>query len=77
MKRFELGFTRFYPNKNYNLALLSLDQRKIINMYLSQMTSVSNEIDTLMRYNLIRLYLTKTFRGRAQAIGKPSRGQRT
>jgi ribosomal protein S13 len=77
IKRFEFGYLRFHPNKNFNLSLLSLDQRKVINMYLSQMTSVTNEIETLLRYNAIRLYLIKSFRGRAQALGKPSRGQRT
>jgi len=46
-------------------------------MYLSQLTSINNDINELIRYNLIRLYLIKTFRGRAQSLGKPSRGQRT
>lgn len=77
VKRFEFGYCRFTPNKTFNLSTLPLDQRKVINMYLSQMTSVSNEIETLLRYNTIRLYLIKSFRGRAQALGKPSRGQRT
>jgi hypothetical protein len=77
IKRFEFGYCRFTPNKIFNLASLPLDQRKVINMYLSQMTSVSNEIETLLRYNTIRLYLIKSFRGRSQALGKPSRGQRT
>ena len=31
----------------------------------------------MIKYNLIRLYLIKSFRGRCQALGKPSRGQRT
>lgn len=55
----------------------SLDFRKVINMYLGKMISVHNNIFEMHRFNIIRLYLTKTYRGRAQALGKPSRGQRT
>lgn len=76
-KRFEFGPLRFFPNKNFNLIKLPSEKRKIINMYLSQMSSVSHEITVLLRYNAIRLYLIKSFRGRAQALGKPSRGQRS
>ena len=54
-----------------------MDQRKIINMYLSQLTSINNTIFELIKYNLIRLYLIKTFRGRSHALGKPVHGQRT
>jgi len=75
IRRFEFGYFRYKVNKN--LGALQLDQRKIINMYFGQLSSVSHEIDELTKYNLIRLYLTKTFRGKAQALGKPSRGQRT
>jgi ribosomal protein S13 len=57
--------------------VLPLDQRKIFNMYLSQLTSINNNIFELLKYNLIRLYLIKTFRGRCHALGKPVRGQRT
>lgn len=46
-------------------------------MYLSKTISINNAISELQRYNLIRLYLIKTFRGRCHALGKPSRGQRT
>lgn len=77
IKRFEFGRFRFSPNKDFNLISLPSEKRKIINMYLSQMSSVSHEISLLLRYNAIRLYLIKSFRGRAQALGKPSRGQRT
>jgi ribosomal protein S13 len=73
IKRFELNLFK----KNKSLASFHLDNRKIINMYLSQITSINNSIGELVRYNLIRLYLIKTHRGRAQALGKPSRGQRT
>jgi ribosomal protein S13 len=75
LKRFELGYYKYKLNKN--LLNFQLDQRKIINMYLSQMTSVNHEIGTMIKYNLIRLYLIKTFRGKAMALGKPSKGQRT
>jgi len=56
---------------------LSLEQRKIINMFLSQLISINYGVKDLVKYNILRLYLIKSFRGRAQAMGKPSRGQRT
>ena len=46
-------------------------------MYISQITNTNNDIYNLTKLNLIRLYLIKSFRGRAQMLGKPSRGQRT
>ena len=75
IKRFE--FNVFIFKKNQLLNTLPLDQRKIINMYLSQIISINNNIFELIKYNLIRLYLIKTFRGRCHALGKPVRGQRT
>ena len=75
IKRFELNFLNHDNEKTF--THLSLDKRKIINMYLSQLSSINNSIFELIKYNLIRLYLIKTFRGRCHALGKPSRGQRT
>lgn len=75
IKRFELNNLNFEKNKTF--LYLPLDQRKIINMYLSQLISINNNIFELIKYNLIRLYLIKTFRGRCHALGKPCRGQRT
>lgn len=48
-----------------------------LNILFSDITSVNNSIYDLTRYNLLRLYLIKTTRGRSHALGKPSRGQRT
>lgn len=73
-KRFELN--RFYL-QNKNFLELTLDERKIINMYISQIVSINNPISELNRYVLIRLYLIKSYRGRCHALGKPARGQRT
>lgn len=75
IQRFELNFFLF--KKNQTFLTLPLEQRKIINMYLSQLISINNNIFELVKYSLIRLYLIKTFRGRCHALGKPSRGQRT
>jgi ribosomal protein S13 len=75
LQRFELNFFLFDKEKTF--LHLSLDQRKIINMYLSQLISINNSIFELIKYNLIRLYLIKTFRGRCHLLGKPARGQRT
>lgn len=75
IQRFELN--HFILKKHESLISLPLNQRKIINMYLSQIISINNNIFDLIKYSLIRLYLIKTFRGRCCALGKPSRGQRT
>lgn len=75
IKRFEFNFLIFKPSQSLNT--FSLDQRKILNMYLSQLISINNNIFELIKYNIIRLYLIKTFRGRCHALGKPVKGQRT
>jgi len=75
LKRFELNI--LYTNPFNTFMDYDKDVRKLINILLSQVTSVNNQISEIQKYNLIRLYLTKTYRGRAQALGKPSRGQRT
>ena len=74
-KRFELGYFKYKPDNN--LSSLSMDDRRVLNMYFARASSVNNDVSDLLRYNFIRLYLIKTFRGKAQALGKPSRGQRT
>lgn len=74
IRRFELG--AFYK-KEESLKITRLDFRKVINMYLSQIASINNNVKELTKFNIIRLYLIKSHRGRAQAMGKPSRGQRT
>ena len=75
IQRFELNCFIFDKDKTF--LHLPLDERKIINMYLSQLTSINNDIFELIKYNLIRIYLIKTFKGRCHALGKPTRGQRT
>jgi ribosomal protein S13 len=75
IQRFELNFYKIYNKKLF--SELPLNQRKIINMYLSQIISINSNIFELIKFEMIRLYLIKTFRGRCFALGKPSRGQRT
>ena len=48
-----------------------------MNLLFSQITNINGQVSELKRYNLIRLYLIKSTRGRSHALGKPSRGQRT
>ncbi len=75
VQRFELNY--FIFKKDQSFLTLPLNQRKIINMYLSRLTSINNSIFEIIKYNLIRKYLIKTFQGRCHALGKPVRGQRT
>ena len=48
-----------------------------LNIIFSQISNVNISIIELVKHNCMRLYLIKTTRGRSQALGKPSRGQRT
>jgi len=75
LKRFELN--SLYNNSFSLFSEQDKDIQKLINILLSQITSVNNQISELNKYNLIRLYLIKSYRGRSQELGKPSRGQRT
>lgn len=47
------------------------------NIIFSQINNVNADINDLHKFNIIRLYLIKSYRGRCHAIGKPVRGQRT
>lgn len=75
LKRFELN--SLYNNHLASFSESDRDIRKLINILLSQITSVNHQISEIHHYNLIRLYLIKSYRGKAQAMGKPCRGQRT
>lgn len=75
IKRFELNSMVF--NYTMDFTQYPSDLSKSINILLSQVSSVNNQLNEVDRYNLIRLYLIKSYRGKAQAIGKPSHGQRT
>ena len=78
IKRFELTYQKkFKKNKLYDFNLLTRNKRKKINRYLSQITSLNHKLSSIIKFNIIRLYLIKSFRGRCQMLGKPSRGQRT
>lgn len=48
-----------------------------LNVILSQISSVNALPHQIKRFNIIRLYLIKSYRGRSHALGKPVRGQRT
>ena len=75
VKRFELHL--LYRNPFLYFLEYDKDLRKSINILLSQISSVNNQVSEINKYNLLRLYLIKCFRGRGQALGKPVRGQRT
>ncbi len=75
LKRFELH--QLHNNHLATYEHIERDIKKCINIILSQITSVNHQISEIQYFNLIRLYLIKSYRGKAQAMGKPSRGQRT
>lgn len=75
INRFELHEAKLNPDQG--LITLSPVLPMSMNILFSQITSVNSGVADLTRYNLLRLYLIKTTRGRSHALGKPSRGQRT
>lgn len=44
---------------------------------MAHLASINHSISDLTTLNLLRLYLIRTFRGRAYVLRKPSHGQRT
>lgn len=48
-----------------------------LNIIFSQWSSINHSVEELKRFHSLKLYLIKTTRGKAQALGKPCRGQRT
>lgn len=74
-KRFELN--NFVNNKKKQIGIPNSDIKKIYNMFIAQNVNVNNEVFELIRYNVIRLFLIRTYRGRCAALGKPAHGQRT
>jgi ribosomal protein S13 len=73
--RFECGDLEY--DEEFNFLKFPIEQRKIFNMYISELTNINNDVFEISKYAMIRLYLIKTFRGRCFALGKPARGQRT
>ena len=75
IRRFELYTLVRKPNQS--LSHFGKHFTMGLNILFSQITSVNNPVFDITRYNLLRLYLIRTTRGRSHALGKPSRGQRT
>jgi ribosomal protein S13 len=75
LRRFELNF--LYYDRNLDIPNFNTHLYRSFNIYFSQLSSVNNQVKEITRFSLVRLYLLKTTRGKAQALGKPSRGQRT
>ena len=72
-----LELTSFKIDYFKQLSLLTPGFKRILNIYLSQLININYNYIHLIKYTLIRLYLIKTFRGKCNFLGKPSRGQRT
>ena len=75
IQRFE--HYKLAKNPYQSLHILGTVVTLSLNILFSQTSNVNSSITEVVKHNTIRLYLIKTTRGRAQALGKPSRGQRT
>lgn len=79
LKRLELH-NSLEINKTVVLSFSNNFKRELtgfLNRFYSQVSSVNSFVAPLVRFNVIRLYLIKSYRGRCHAIGKPVKGQRT
>ena len=73
---------RFELNQLFRYRYLTLNSKNpqnlsVFNIILSQWSSINHLTVDVKRFTSLRLFLLKTTRGKAQALGKPSRGQRT
>ena len=75
INRFESILLKY--NRHLPLTHFTPSTHLTINKFFSKMNPFKHTIFDLTRTHIIRLYLIKSYRGRAQALGKPSRGQRT
>lgn len=79
LKRLELTNST-KTNLTYVNSFKSLYKKNLVfllNSYYSQISSVNDQLNNLLLLNIVRLYLTKTFKGKCHLLGKPTRGQRT
>jgi len=79
LKRLELNNSTKI-NLTYVNSFKSLYKKNLVfllNSYYSQINSVNDQLNNLLLLNVVRLYLTKTYRGKCHLLGKPTRGQRT
>lgn len=68
---------KVYKDRSVSLIHYPKTMHSTLNKLFSKISSINSPISEVARYNIIRLYLIRSYRGRAQALGKPSHGQRT
>lgn len=73
--RFELN--NVLKRRYLHLTESSKSMLSTLNIIFSQLSSINHLIKDIKKLSIVKLYLLKTTRGKAQALGKPSRGQRT
>lgn len=62
---------------NFNILKWGKTIQRTLNIYFAKMLSVNDGTDEWVRINLIRAFLIRSYRGKAIALNKPGRGQRT
>lgn len=75
LRRFELN--RFWYKTSQSFENLPPYMFQALNIIFSQVISINYLLTDLVRVDTLKLYLLKTTRGKAHALGQPSRGQRT
>lgn len=79
MRRLELpqNLDIYSTDLNVTIAKRKTSIVTPMNIIFSQINSVNNQLPELKRLNTLRLFLTRSYRGKCHALGKPVRGQRT
>ena len=77
-KRYEITYQErnWFTQYDYFFPLFSPQIPKI-NIFFAKILFARNNIFELIKTNILRLYLIKTYRGRAHFLRKPVHGQRT
>ena len=75
IKRFESHILK--KSTHYLITDFGPHVPMVLNLLFSKISNINGRDSELHKNNFLRLYLTKTTRGRSHALGKPSRGQRT
>lgn len=75
VKRFELYEMQI--DKTARFSYVSDVDRLVMNLILSRAACMNYPVKELQYLNLVRLFMNRSMRGRSQALGKPSHGQRT
>lgn len=75
MKRLEINKKNF--KLHLSLSVFSTQQQYALNNELSAVSSTNYPVQMLYRFNILKLFFIRAYKGMCHILGKPVRGQRT